>query len=264
MAQKEVKGLDKVVAWYARHAYAVNMVYSGGASIVIVGALFKIMHWPFAGVILTIGMMTEAFLFGIGIFEKPHPVYRWENVFPQLGHGEDGEPAEAPKQSATAPALEEKDVEALKKSIANVTASANNLADLGKLAEGTNKLSEKLAAAAGAAEQFVGAEENLANGTAQAAEAAVQLGESYSASAQAALQAAKSTESIAQSAEESSKSAAKMAQHMVALDAAYELQVKGAQAGQKEADAYEAALEKLNKQIADLNKIYGNMLSALA
>ena len=110
----------------------------------------------------------------------------------------------------------------------------------------------------------MGAEENLANGTAQAAEAAVQLGESYSASAQAALQAAKSTESIAQSAEESSKSAAKMAQHMAALDAAYELQVKGAQAGQKEADAYEAALEKLNKQIADLNKIYGNMLSALA
>ena len=30
------------------------------------------------------------------------------------------------------------------------------------------------------------------------------------------------------------------------------------------ADAYEAALEKLNKQITDLNKIYGNMLSALA
>ena len=55
-----------------------------------------------------------------------------------------------------------------------------------------------------------------------------------------------------------------MAQHMEALNAAYELQVKTAQAGQKESDAYEAALEKLNKQVADLNKIYGNMLSALA
>lgn len=262
MAQKEVKGWDKVVAWYARHAYAVNMVYSGGASIVIVGALFKIMHWPFAGVILTIGMMTEAFLFGIGIFEKPHAVYHWENVFPQL-KGEDGE-VPMMKEDPRAPILEEKDMKALKESITNMAATANSLSDLGKLAEGTNKLSDKLAAASKAAEQFVGAEENLANGTAQAAEAAVQLGESYTASAQAAQQAAKSTETIAKSAEESSKSAAHMAQHLQTLEAAYELQLKTAQAGQKEADAYEAALEKLNKQIADLNKIYGNMLSALA
>ena len=255
MAQKEVKGWDKVVAWYARHAYAVNMVYSGGASIVIIGALFKIMHWPGAGYILTIGMCTEALLFGIGIFEKPHAVYNWENVFPQL-LGHDADPLEE-KKPAKAPALEEADVKALKESIANVAASANHLADLGKLAEGTNKLSEKLAAAANAAEQFVGAEEGLANGTAQAAEAAAQLGESYAASAEAAQQAAKSTEDAA-------KSAVAVAKNLSALNVAYEMQVKAAQDAEKDAAAFAAEQSKLSKQIADLNKIYGNMLSALA
>jgi len=256
MAQKEVKGWDKVVAWYARHGYAVNMVYSAGASVVIVGALFKIMHWPGAGTILTIGMMTEAFLFMIGIFEKPHAVYNWENVFPQL-LGHDAEPLEQEKKPAKAPALEEADVKALKESIANVAASANHLADLGKLAEGTNKLSEKLAAAATAAEQFVGAEEGLANGTAQAAEAAAQLGESYAASAEAAKQAAKSTE-------EAAKSAVSVAKNLSALNASYEMQLKSAQDGEKDAAAFASEQQKLSKQIADLNKIYGNMLSALA
>ena len=262
MAQKEVKGWDKVVAWYARHAYAVNMVYSGGASIVIIGALFKIMHWPFAGVILTIGMMTEALLFGIGIFEKPHAVYHWENVFPQL-KGEDGE-VPMMKEDPRAPILEEKDMKALKESITNMAATANSLSDLGKLAEGTNKLSDKLAAATKATEQFVGAEEGLANGTAQAAEAAAQLGESYAASAAAVQAAAKSNEETAKSAASAAKSADAVAQHLTALSAAFELQLKAVQSGQKESDAYDAAMQKLNKQIADLNKIYGNMLSALA
>ena len=262
MAQKEVKGWDKVVAWYARHAYAVNMVYSGGASIVIIGALFKIMHWPFAGTILTIGMMTEALLFGIGIFEKPHAVYNWENVFPQL-RGEDGE-VPMMKEDSKVPTLEEKEMKALKESIANVAKSANDLAELGKLAEGTNKLSDKLAAATKATEQFVGAEEGLANGTAQAAEAAAQLGESYAASAAAVQAAAKSNEETAKSAASAAKSADAVAQHLNALSAAFELQLKAAQSGQKESDAYEAAMQKLNKQVADLNKIYGNMLSALA
>jgi len=40
-----------------------NYVYGWGASAVIIGALFKIMHFPGAGIILTIGMLVEAFIF---------------------------------------------------------------------------------------------------------------------------------------------------------------------------------------------------------
>ena len=144
------KGWDKVVAWYASNAYAVNIIYSLGAAVVIIGALFKIMHWPGAGYILTIGMCTESFLFTLGIFEKPHAVYNWENYFPKLIGHEEAPFAELLAGAANTPhnngvpTLEEKDVKALKDSIANVASTANSLAELGKLAEGSNKLSEKL------------------------------------------------------------------------------------------------------------------------
>ena len=76
----------KIQDWYAQPGVqaAVAMVYSIGAAVVIVGALFKIQHWPGAGIMLTAGMLTEVLLFAIGIFEKPHATYHWEHVFPQL------------------------------------------------------------------------------------------------------------------------------------------------------------------------------------
>ena len=76
-SQKNLSTWDRIVAWYAGKAYGVQMVYSVGASIVIVGALFKILHWPGASQVLMVGMFTESFLFLIGIFEKPHISYHW-------------------------------------------------------------------------------------------------------------------------------------------------------------------------------------------
>jgi len=262
------KGWNKVVAWYARNSYAVNIIYSAGASVVIIGALFKIMHWPGAGIILTAGMCTEAFLFMLGIFEKPHVVYNWENYFPKLVGHESAPFAELlagqATTGATAPALEEKDLKALKESIANVAASANSLADLGKLAEGTNKLSEKLAAATAAADQFAGAQANIAGNVEK-------LGTSYDAAAKAALDLQANSEAAA-------KTSATVKENIAAVNAAYELSLKAAQAGAADAEklaaaqasavkageAFAAAQEQLQKQVADLNKVYGNMLNALA
>ena len=34
-----------------------------GMAITIIGSLFKIMHWPGAGIMLTVGMLTEAIAF---------------------------------------------------------------------------------------------------------------------------------------------------------------------------------------------------------
>ena len=72
--------------WYESYEgkNIVNIVYSVGASVVIIGALFKILHWPGASQVLMVGMFTEAFLFLIGTLEHPHPEFHWENVFPQL------------------------------------------------------------------------------------------------------------------------------------------------------------------------------------
>ena len=44
---------------------AMNMVYGLGAAVVIIGALFKIMHWPFGNTMLIIGLITEALVFAL-------------------------------------------------------------------------------------------------------------------------------------------------------------------------------------------------------
>ena len=61
-----------------------NFAYSFGASIVILGALFKLLHLPMADLALCIGMGTEALIFGLSAFDKPAKDYHWENVFPTL------------------------------------------------------------------------------------------------------------------------------------------------------------------------------------
>ena len=65
-----------------------NMVYGLGAAIVILGALFKIQHWPYASLILTIGMIVEALVFTISAFEKQAGDLDWSKVYPELAGGE--------------------------------------------------------------------------------------------------------------------------------------------------------------------------------
>lgn len=61
-----------------------NFCYSWGASIVILGAMFKILHLPYGNQMLAIGMITEFLVFFIFGFEKPNTDYHWEDVFPVL------------------------------------------------------------------------------------------------------------------------------------------------------------------------------------
>ena len=83
---KKMGAWEKFMLWYESYQgkRVVGVVYSVGASVVIIGALFKIMHWPGASAVLIAGMCTEAFLFVIGALDKPHPEFNWSNVFPQL------------------------------------------------------------------------------------------------------------------------------------------------------------------------------------
>ena len=64
-----------------------NMVYGLGAAIVIIGALFKIQHWPYGSLILTIGMIVEAIVFTISAFEKSQAELDWSLVYPELAGG---------------------------------------------------------------------------------------------------------------------------------------------------------------------------------
>lgn len=69
-------------------AYIKNLIIGVGASIVLIGALFKIMSWPFAGLMLTVGLLTEAGLFIMLGLLPPHKDYYWEKLYPGLDkHG---------------------------------------------------------------------------------------------------------------------------------------------------------------------------------
>ena len=64
-------------------------LYGIGASIVILGALFKILHLPGADYMLMAGMGTEAIIFFFSAFEPLHTEYNWALVYPELGIAEE-------------------------------------------------------------------------------------------------------------------------------------------------------------------------------
>jgi gliding motility-associated protein GldL len=66
-------------------------LYGFGASIVLAGALFKLQHWPMAGLMLTVGMTTEALIFAISAFEPVHEEVDWTLVYPELAGIEEDE-----------------------------------------------------------------------------------------------------------------------------------------------------------------------------
>ena len=69
-----------------------NMTYGLGASVVIIGALFKILHWEVdlgfmtigGSLLLAIGLLTEALIFAISAFEPVDDEYDWSLVYPEL------------------------------------------------------------------------------------------------------------------------------------------------------------------------------------
>ena len=75
-----------------------NMVYGLGAAVVIIGALFKIMHWPYGNAMLIAGLVTEALVFAISAFEPVDDELDWSLVYPELAGGEKKERKKAEKK----------------------------------------------------------------------------------------------------------------------------------------------------------------------
>ncbi|MGV1012851.1 MAG: gliding motility protein GldL [Flavobacterium sp.] len=65
-----------------------EFTYGMGAAVVIVGALFKIQHWPGASEFLIIGLLTEALIFALSAFETSADEIDWSLVYPELAGGE--------------------------------------------------------------------------------------------------------------------------------------------------------------------------------
>ncbi len=73
-------------------------LYGWGASVVIIGALFKINHYMGADIMLILGLGTESIIFFFSAFEPPHVEPDWSLVYPQLAgiyHGDVGDTSKA-------------------------------------------------------------------------------------------------------------------------------------------------------------------------
>lgn len=79
-----------------------SKLYGFGASIVIIGALFKIMHWNGAGIALTAGLLIEAVIFFFSAFEPLHEELDWTLVYPELAGMSDPDEVDEYKEQAIA------------------------------------------------------------------------------------------------------------------------------------------------------------------
>jgi gliding motility-associated protein GldL len=180
-------------------------LYGWGASVVIIGALFKINHYPGADYMLIVGLGTESLIFFFSAFEPPHVEPDWSLVYPQLAgiyHGGEVEKKEFAKGEGV--------VKDLDNMLEKAKIGPELIESLGKglrsLTDTTSKLSN-VSDASVANDKFV-------NTLKSATESATVLNESYRKSA-------KSMEHSVNIAEEQSQQIQAVSKSAAALNTAY-------------------------------------------
>lgn len=278
-------------------------MYSLAAAMVILGALFKIMHWPGAGIVLSVGMLAEVFVFATGVFDKPFKTYDWDRVFSfdgsthfsgSISGGQAAMPVAAAQvavpatgQAVTMQAPErllDGEMVALSEGIKNLSATAKQLATLSASIGSAVEFSKNIETATEAAARFASTQGSLTS-------AMEKLHTSYTALNTDMSSVVNGTEQYAGKIGDINK-------NLSSLNSVYEIQLQNIQ-NQSEAIAaqtehtrllgtslsdiaaenekikqstkmiaedtskYKEASALLTSQISDLNKVYGNMLNAL-
>jgi gliding motility-associated protein GldL len=275
----------------------ISKLYGLGASVVIIGALFKIQHWRGAGTMLTIGLITEAVIFFFSAFEPLHEEIDWTLVYPELsGMPEDeslGLESVDNRHRGTASgggigggvgsvALAKFD-EMLEKS--EITPDLFQ-----KLGVGMKKLSETTANM-NAMGDVTAASSKYMNTINNANESLGKLSDSYLSTTKLINETSSTYRNMADSfsvIEVGGKSYQQQLEslnkNLSALNAVYELQKKGADDHLKESESlfkgiqglmkdlsesagdtkkYREQITKLNDNLSALNNVYGNMLAAM-
>lgn len=248
-----------------------HVVASGGSAVVIVGALFKIMHWPGASIMLTVGLLIEAAIFMLYAFDIPHEEWDWSLPYPELvdmgGHHQEEEQEEEAKGSLTAQLdnmLEQAKIgpeliESLGTSMRSLSDNAGKMADISNATLATNDYVDSVKSAA----------KNVNS-----------LSDSYNKAAESLIGLSVSNDTGISFGEQLSK----VSKNLSALNASYELQLQGSQEHLKATSIFYDGLADLMKNLNDsvedtrkykteiatlstnlgaLNNIYGNMLTAM-
>ena len=245
-------------------------LYGFGASIVIIGAMFKIMHWPGAGPMLVVGLSTEAVIFFFSAFEPPHEEVDWSLVYPELAgmHGEEAEMAlEENKGTIT---------EQLDTMLEDAKIGPELIASLG---DGIRNLTDQTCKLTNITDATLATDEYVTS-VKSAAKSVDTLSTSYN-------KAAESLNGLALNGDDSAvlgEQIVKVSKNLSALNASYELQLQGSNEHLKatskfyeglntlmsnlndsvdDTKKYKEQIGQLSSNLESLNTIYGNMLTAM-
>ena len=256
-------------------------VYGLGAAVVIMGALFKIMHWPGASLMLIVGLSTEAVIFIMSVLEPVHLDADWSRVFPELADTE-GEGVEEVEGVGL--------YDLIKAGSDEPGSQADKLADklndagidnalIGRLKDGMSNLADN-ASSLGSMSSATGATGEYVSSLQNASVKLNELSDQYAASAA-------SIAAIAGEGNNFGPEMEKLSSNISALNNTYELQLKSSNdylasmsnmqelqdsiksvmsdlaASAGDTQAYRENMATLSQNLSDLNNVYGNMLKAM-
>ncbi len=245
-------------------------LYGIGAAVVIIGALFKIQHWPFASFFLVLGLSTEAIIFFFSAFEPPHEDPDWSLVYPELATGERAEGEEFKKED------QRSITEQLDDMLESAKIEPELIASLGGGMRSLSDQAKQMGEITGAAS----ATNEYATSLKDASVKVSSLSDSY----------AKASESLVglmdnvDAGRNAGESLQKMGQNLTALNEMYELQLRSSREKLEAANQmfegmgemmtnlknsvddtkrYKENIAVLSDNLAKLNTVYGNMLAAM-
>ncbi|MES2732658.1 MAG: gliding motility protein GldL [Bacteroidota bacterium] len=245
-------------------------IYGIGASIVIVGALFKIQHLPGAGLMLMIGLLTEAVIFFLSAFQPMHAEPDWTRVYPELADDFKGNLPERKQQKETGLTAKLDDM------LANAKVGPELINSLG---QGLRGLTDTTAKLSNLTDASVATTEYAKNVKA-ASSSITDLNKSYATTISAMAEMANATKD-AKAYHEQVQTVTK---NLGALNAVYELEYQDANKhlktmngfysslssamqnmsdASKDTEQFKGELSKLTTNLTSLNKVYGSMLTAM-
>ena len=244
-------------------------IYGIGASIVILGALFKINHYPGADLMLIIGLTTEAVIFFFSAFEPKHNEPDWVKVYPELSEEYDGQGLVAEGTNGS-----------VSKQLDHLLESAKIGPELiDSLGKGFHNLSESVDNMSDLSEAAVATEEYTQN-VKSASQSLVDMNRSYGATVEALSEMTTASEGARQYHEQVQT----VTKNLGALNAVYELELQDANSHLKamnkfyanistamdsmaeasqQSEQFKTQLSNLTGNLTRLNTVYGNMLTAM-
>ncbi len=279
MAKKELGKFQKFLA-SKKYKTFMGYLYGWGASVVMIGAYFKLTHIPGADFMLALGLGIEALIFFMSAFEPQHMEYAWDNVFVELEEDWDGvqktqfATTGATGKSAAAPTDVEEAM--LSKMFEKMNVSEDTFKILGR---GIDRLAENAGQMADISNAMA-ATTNYANAMDRATKSISDFSSAYVETNQKLSDSLGKLDFSALDA----NTIKKVASSMQSLNSIYELQLQGAEqtsaaskkltetmnkymdnlnASSQNAGQLNQQLTQLSQRLTALNNVYGGMLSAM-